>query len=116
MRSPQGQMMEHCAFSLSIKTHRAAGDVSISPVRRYAEASILRLVGLSVVGPAAEATAGVTLGGAAVDEFGRWVPSSGGVLNVDHEEIVVDLPTSSAAVVSLRLNKEALATRTLIRD
>jgi len=81
------------------------GRVSIGPAGRYAHASILRLVG-----PAADASTGVTLGGAAIDEFGRWVPSSVGTLSIGREEIVVDLPTTSAAEISLSPNKETSAT------
>ena len=79
------------------------GRVNISLDRRYAHASILRLVG-----PAAEATTGVTLGDTGVDEFGRWMPSPAKILNIDRDEIIVDLPMSSAAVVSLGLNKEKI--------
>jgi hypothetical protein len=87
-------------FCLINKDSAHLGRVSISPVGRYTRASILRLVG-----PAAEATRGVTLGGTAVDVFGRWVPSSDETLSADREEIVVYLPTNSAAVVSLSPNE-----------
>ena len=72
--------------------------VRIDAGRSFAAASVMRLVG-----PSVDATSGITLGGASVDDFGRWAP-------VVHDEsrttamgeMVVQLPAASAALVSLR--------------
>jgi hypothetical protein len=72
--------------------------VRIDAGRSFAAASVMRLVG-----PSVDATSGITLGSAGVDDFGRWAP-------VVHDEsratamgeMVVQLPAASAALVSLR--------------
>jgi hypothetical protein len=71
--------------------------VSIDPGRSFAAASVMRLAG-----PAADATAGVTLGETSVDEFGRWVPATDAGTPLAGREVVVDVPAVSAAVLSLR--------------
>ncbi|HEY6996211.1 MAG TPA: glycosyl hydrolase family 79 C-terminal domain-containing protein [Xanthobacteraceae bacterium] len=71
--------------------------VRIDPGRRFAVASVMRLSG-----PSADATAGVTLGGAGVDDFGRWAPATGELAHATARELAVDVPAASAAVVSLR--------------
>jgi hypothetical protein len=45
---------------------------------------------------------GLTLGGASVDEFGRWEPLMHGEVPLTGNEIIVDVPAASAALVSLR--------------
>src|SRR5262249_7307379 len=76
-------------------THGAR--VRIDPGRSFVASSILRLTG-----PAADATAGITLGGARVDEFGAWAPATSEVAHPADREITVDVPAASAALVSLR--------------
>jgi hypothetical protein len=67
--------------------------VQVDVGRRFAAVSVLRLAAGS-----AEATAGVTLGGAAVDDFGGWAPT---VLEPIGPEtmIAVDVPVASAALL-----------------
>ena len=57
---------------------------------------------LRLAGPAIEAAAGVTLGGASVDEFGKWAPAMNEEVPLTGHEIIVDVPAASAALVSLR--------------
>src|SRR5262245_27585080 len=72
--------------------------VHIDAGRSFAAASVMRLVG-----PSVDATSGITLGGASVDDLGRWTP-------VVHDEsratamgeMVVQVPAASAALVSLQ--------------
>jgi hypothetical protein len=71
--------------------------VRIDPGRSFGVASITRLVG-----PAADATAGITLGGARVDDFGHWAPAPGETAHVAAREVAVDVPAASAALVTLR--------------
>jgi hypothetical protein len=70
--------------------------VAIESRREFRVASMLRLAG-----PAIDATTGVTLGGASVDGFGRWAPLLQEV-HITGNEIIVDVPAASAALVSLR--------------
>jgi hypothetical protein len=69
--------------------------VDINPGRRFANASVMRLIG-----PAADATTGITLGGASIDGFGRWAPGTE-VLHSAACVDAVDVPAASAALVSL---------------
>jgi hypothetical protein len=69
--------------------------VRIDPGRDFGLSSIMRLTG-----PAADATGGVTLGGASVDEFGHWPPAPVEE-HMPNREITVDVPAASAAVVFL---------------
>jgi hypothetical protein len=71
--------------------------VAIDPGRKFTIASTLRLAG-----PAIGATAGVTLGGASVDDFGRWAPPMSEEVRLTDHEIIVDVPAASAALASLR--------------
>jgi hypothetical protein len=68
--------------------------VHVDVGRRFAAASVLRLAASS-----ADATTGMTLAGAAVDEFGRWAPT---VLEAIRPEtvIAVEMPAASAALLS----------------
>jgi hypothetical protein len=70
--------------------------VRIDPGRRFVVASVMRLAG-----PAADATAGVTLGGASVDDFGEWAPATNAVTRVASRDITVDVPAASVALVSM---------------
>jgi hypothetical protein len=71
--------------------------VAIDSGRSFTAASVLRLAG-----PAIDATGGVTLGGASVDEFGGWAPPMKEEVRLTNHEIIVDVPAASAALVSLR--------------
>jgi hypothetical protein len=71
--------------------------VAINPGRKFTVASMLRLAGSAI-----DAIDGLTLGGASVDEFGRWAPLMHEELHLTGHEIVVDLSAASAALVSLR--------------
>jgi hypothetical protein len=57
---------------------------------------------LRLAGPAIDATTGVTLGGASVDESGKWAPAMNEEVQLTGHEIIVDVPAASAAMVSLR--------------
>jgi Glycosyl hydrolase family 79 C-terminal beta domain len=93
VRAPEGTLRV-CLINQNITRDER---VAIDPVREFTVASVLRLEG-----PAIDATAGVTLGGASVDEFGRWGPPTHEQANLTGHEIVVDVPAASAALVSLR--------------
>src|SRR5262245_53631164 len=94
VRSPERSL---CVCLINKDLTRGAR-VRIDAGRSFAASSVMRLVGTS-----ANATSGITLGGASVDDFGRWAP-------VVHDEsratamseMVVQVPAASAALVSLR--------------
>jgi len=73
-----------------------AARVTIGAGRRFAAASVLRLTG-----PALDATTGVTLGGVAIDDLGRWVPIDHEIAERLADDIVVGVPAASAALVAL---------------
>jgi hypothetical protein len=79
------------------KSFNRAARVRIDPGRHFPASSIMRLSGAG-----ADATTGVTLGGAQVDEFGQWAPSAGGTVPVTSREIDIDMPAASAALLVLR--------------
>jgi hypothetical protein len=93
IRPPEGTLRV-CLINQSITSDER---VAINPGRKFTVASALRLAG-----PTIDATAGVTLGGASVDEFGRWVPPMHEEVRLTDREIIVDVPAASAALVSLR--------------
>jgi hypothetical protein len=93
VRAPGGTLRV-CLINQNI-THDER--LAIDPGRKFAAASMLRLAG-----PAIDATAGVTLGGASVDEFERRAPAMNEEVRLTGREILVDVPTASAALVSLR--------------
>jgi hypothetical protein len=70
--------------------------VGIDAGREFATASVCRLIG-----PAIDATDGVTLAGASVDELGQWRPTADEVSPAGRE-FTADLPPASAALVTLR--------------
>jgi hypothetical protein len=78
------------------KESRGAIPVRIAPGRRFSTASVLRLTA-----PAIDATQGVTLGGAIVDDAGRW--SAVQRERVDHSDgdLLLNVPAASAALVAL---------------
>ena len=63
---------------------------------RFANASILRLAG-----PGIDATTGVTLGGAAVDQNGNWDPVFEEERDFAGSEFVIEVAASGAAVIML---------------
>jgi hypothetical protein len=69
--------------------------VAIDPGRHFGNASVMRLAG-----PAADATSGITLGGASVDAFGRWAPALE-VLQSPPRAVAIEVPAASAALVSI---------------
>jgi hypothetical protein len=69
----------------------------IAPGRRVAGASVLRLTG-----PAIDASAGITLGRAAVDDTGQWTPTPRQSLDVAGDTLMLEVPAASAALVELR--------------
>ena len=69
--------------------------VVVDPGHRFAAASLMRLAG-----PSADATTGVTLGGASVDELGEWDPRVE-VVRFAGREITINLPAASAAVLTM---------------
>jgi hypothetical protein len=93
VRAPDGTL-RLCLINQNItRNHRLTIDFG----RKFAVASMLRLVG-----PSIDATAGVRLGDARVDEFGRWAPRIDEEVHLTSHETVVDVPAASAALVSLR--------------
>jgi hypothetical protein len=93
VRAPDGTLRV-CLINQNItRDHR----LTIRSGRKFAVASMLRLAG-----PAIDATAGVRLGDARVDEFGRCAPPIDEEVHLTSHEIVVDVPAASAALVSLR--------------
>jgi hypothetical protein len=78
------------------KESRGVLRVDIAPGRRFTGASLLRLTG-----PAIDATAGITLGGAAVDDTGQWSPARRESLDVAGGTLLLELPAASAALVEL---------------
>jgi hypothetical protein len=90
VRTPEGTLR----VCLINKDFRRGVRVTIDPGRDFGVSSVMRLTG-----PAADATAGIMLGGASVDEFGRWAPATGEVTHLAGREITVDIPAASAAVV-----------------
>ena len=52
-----------------------------------------------LAGPSIDATKGITLGGANVDDFGQWTPAQQEA-PVTGNEITVDLPAASAVIVT----------------
>ena len=93
VRAPEGTLRV-CLINQNI-THDER--VAIDLGRKFTVASILRLAG-----PAIDATAGVTLGGASVDELGRWAPPMNEEVRLTGHEFIVDVPAASATLVSLR--------------
>jgi len=79
------------------KHSRNAIRASIAPGRRFSAASVLRLSG-----PAIDASEGVTLGGAAVDETGQWTPQLREPADQRDGEVIMNVPAASAALVALR--------------
>jgi hypothetical protein len=70
--------------------------VRIDAARSFAAGSVMRLAG-----PAADATSGITLGGAGVDDFGRWAPGTNEAALRRSGEVAIAVPPISAALVSL---------------
>jgi hypothetical protein len=83
VRPPEGTLRV-CLINQGITSDER---VAITPRRKFTVASMLRLAR-----PTIEATAGVTLGGASVDDFGGWAPSMSEEVRLPDHEIIVDVP------------------------
>ncbi len=94
VRAPEGTLRV-CLINKDVSR---VARVSIDPGRGFVAASILRLAGA-----AADATAGITLGGVSVDEFGAWATAASEPARVDGRDIMVDLPAASAVLVSMHV-------------
>lgn len=92
VRAPEGTLQ---VFLIN-KDLRRGARVRIDAGRSFATSAVMRLAG-----PAADATAGITLGGARVDDFGRWALATDEVAHSAPREIAVDVPAISAALVSM---------------
>jgi hypothetical protein len=93
VRAPEGTL-RLCLINQNItRDERVAIDLGC----KFTAASMLRLAG-----PAIDATAGVTLGGASVDELGRWAPPMNEEVRLTGLEFIVDVQAASATLVSLR--------------
>jgi hypothetical protein len=92
VRAPEGALRV-CVIN---KDFRRGARVNIDPGRSFGFASIMQLAG-----PAAEATADVTLGGVSVDELGGWTPAMSAVALPAGRDITVHVPPASAALVSM---------------
>jgi hypothetical protein len=79
------------------KESRGAMRARITPGRRFSAASVLRLAGSAI-----DATEGMTLGGASVDDAGHWVPRLRETVDQSDGDLILDLPAASAALVGLR--------------
>jgi hypothetical protein len=93
VRAPDGTLR------VGLINKNLAGDVrvSIDPGSDVTAASILRLGG-----PSVQATAGITLGGASMGEFGAWVPTEERT-TLRGREVSILLPPTSAAIVTIAL-------------
>jgi hypothetical protein len=91
VRAPEGTLRV-CLINQNITRDER---VAIDSGRSFTAASMLRLAGLAI-----DATGGLTLGGASVDEFGRWGPRAHEKVQLTDREIIVDVP--AASLVSLR--------------
>jgi hypothetical protein len=94
VRAPEGTLR----VCLINKDFSRAARVTIDPGRSFVASSILRLAGA-----AADATAGIALGGSSVDEFGAWAPAASEPARVVDRDIIVDVPATSAALVSIHV-------------
>jgi len=93
VRMPQGALR----LCLINKDFARATRVAVDPGRRFVAGSVMRLKG-----PAARATAGITLGGARVDEFGACTVAKTEVVQSRGREVDVDVAASSAVLMSLQ--------------
>ncbi len=79
------------------KETREAMRAALVTGRRFMGAAVLRLAG-----PAIGATAGITLGGASVEDGGLWMPTHEESMVERGADVIVDVPAASAALVTLR--------------
>ncbi|SRR5579871_134709 len=82
---------------IAINKGLRAASVRIEPGRRFAKGDVWRLAA-----PALDATAGVQLAGAAVDDYGGWAPAAQDIARFDGSAIMLDVPAASAALVTLQ--------------
>jgi hypothetical protein len=69
----------------------------IEPGRRFANGEVSRLTAAAL-----DATVGVRFGGAAVDDYGGWMPVAHEAAQIDNGAILLDMPGASAALVMLQ--------------
>jgi hypothetical protein len=93
MRAADGDLQVY----LVNKEADCAVRATIESTHDFSSASVLRLAA-----PAIDATTGVTLGRATVDDIGRWAPAARETAEIRQREVVVDVAAASAALVSLR--------------
>jgi hypothetical protein len=92
VRTPEGALR----VCLINKNSTRDARIMIEAQRSFAIASIMRLTG-----PGIDATEGIVLGGASVDELGGWAPEPREAAYLNSQESTVDVPAASAAVVFL---------------
>ena len=90
VRTPESVVRVCLINKDAMRTARATIDVG----RRVVASSVMRLAG-----PAADATAGITLGGASIDDFGQWAGATEEIVPIANQ-LRVDVPAMSAALVS----------------
>jgi hypothetical protein len=93
VRSAEGNLR----VCLINKDFSRSARVRIDPGRDFDASSVMRLSG-----PAADATADITLGGSSVDPFGGWSPTTSEAAHPVGREIAVDVPAASAALVLMK--------------
>jgi hypothetical protein len=94
VRAPEGTLRV-CLINQNItRDERVAIDLE----RKFTAASMLRLAG-----PAIDATAGVTFGGASVDELERWAPTMNEEVRLTGHEFIVDVQAASATSIVARV-------------
>ena len=92
VRAPEGTL-QVCLIN---KSSTQGERVEIDPGRKFSVVSITRLAG-----PAVDATKSITLGGANIDELGKWTPATNDEVHLTTREVVVDVPKLSATLISL---------------
>jgi hypothetical protein len=71
--------------------------VRVEPGRRFARSEVSRLTASAL-----DVTVGTRFGGAAVDDYGGWTPTANESAQFDDGAVVLDMPGSSAALVTLQ--------------
>jgi len=93
VRAPDGTL----SVCLINKNGTRGARITIDPGRKFSVASTTRLAG-----PAVAATTGVTLGGASIDQFGKWASAPNEEVRLTSQAAVVDVPAASAALICMR--------------
>lgn len=92
VRAPDGTLRV-CAINTSLGR---GARITLDLGRNFTAATLIRLAG-----PGADATTGITLGGAEVDPFGNWNPAEE-KMPIAGRAITFELPAASAAVLTMR--------------